>query len=161
MTEPQLLLIKSQTNKTSNTTRQYNCLVVFDVLFVCWGLRGGEGGLRGKKKYCRISLFQAKDQQLIDTLECISKHRLEQTRSAALKSVSFLVYYVLLLLKFSLPDKKKKTHTQKRLYKINISTWAIQAVISPGPSKFRSKCIKGSKEHFVLINSVILNLLCV
>ena len=114
MTEPQLLLIKSQTNKTSNTTRQYNCLVVFDVLFVCWGLRGGEGGLRGKKKYCRISLFQAKDQQLIDTLECISKHRLEQTRSAALKSVSFLVYYVLLLLKFSLPDKKNThTHTKK------------------------------------------------
>ena len=114
MTEPQLLLIKSQT--------YLYCLVVFDVLFVCWGLRGGEGGLRGKKKYCRISLFQAKDQQLIDTLECISKHRLEQTRSAALKSVSFLVYYVLLLLKFSLPDKKKQTHTQKRLYKINIST---------------------------------------
>lgn len=28
---------------------------------------------------------QAKDQQLIQTLECISKHRLEQTRSAALK----------------------------------------------------------------------------
>ncbi|PVD30979.1 hypothetical protein C0Q70_10255 [Pomacea canaliculata] len=28
---------------------------------------------------------QAKDQQLIETLECISKHRLEQTRSAALR----------------------------------------------------------------------------
>ena len=115
MTEPHLLLIKCQT--------YLYCLVVFDVLFVCCffagglGGGGGEGGLRGGKKYCTISLFQAKDQQLIDTLECISKHRLEQTRSAALKSVSFLVYYILLLFKFSLPDKKKKK--KKGLHKIN------------------------------------------
>ena len=84
------------------------CLFVASLLGGWGGGGGGEGGLRGERKYCMISLFQAKDQQLIDTLECISKHRLEQTRSAALKSVSFLVYYILLLFKFSLPDKKEK-----------------------------------------------------
>nr|KAG5686295.1 hypothetical protein BaRGS_033939 [Batillaria attramentaria] len=38
-----------------------------------------------KKRDEILEAKQAKDQQLIDTLECISKHRLEQTRSAALR----------------------------------------------------------------------------
>lgn len=38
-----------------------------------------------KKRDEILEAKQAKDQQLIDTLECISKHRLEQTRSAAIK----------------------------------------------------------------------------
>lgn len=38
-----------------------------------------------KKRDEILEAKQAKDQQLIQTLECISKHRLEQTRSAALR----------------------------------------------------------------------------